>query len=391
MEYITTKEASEKWGISTVRIAVLAREGRIPGAKQLGRGWLIPASATKPPELKAGHSHISREKPDTFSFPLYPFRPDWNQTAEAQLSEQQRSLLLAETAVLECRFTDAYSLIQSILAAPDDIAIEIGCLWTAGMCCIALNKPEDFSRSYLRLQLLLSDDFPHRDDLVIILDFLKTYVETLKSASTNEVFNTDIHDQCLPLMWMQIGYSQLIKEAITLDSANATMLEMGLRFLQTTCSHYTIEMVHIYLMGIYSLRQNMNVAKKHAKAAVEIAYENKLYFPLVTYYHYNTLVLDPILAQYPEDFQNHCHELNLQYKKNFAAFLSSIYEGTVFSKLKDEDYPYIYAVLRDFTNPVIAEKLGISKPTVNRKLLSLYETLGVKNKKELKEYLLNYM
>ena len=48
MEYITTKEASEKWGISTTRITILANQGRIPGAQRLGKSWLIPASATKP-------------------------------------------------------------------------------------------------------------------------------------------------------------------------------------------------------------------------------------------------------------------------------------------------------------------------------------------------------
>ena len=30
MEYISTKEASAKWGISTTRITILANEGRIP-------------------------------------------------------------------------------------------------------------------------------------------------------------------------------------------------------------------------------------------------------------------------------------------------------------------------------------------------------------------------
>jgi len=46
--FITTKQASEKWGISDRRIRTLCSEGRIPGAYQEGRGWKIPSDAQKP-------------------------------------------------------------------------------------------------------------------------------------------------------------------------------------------------------------------------------------------------------------------------------------------------------------------------------------------------------
>lgn len=46
--FITVKQTSEKWGISDRRIRVLCSEGKIPGAYQEGRGWKIPADATKP-------------------------------------------------------------------------------------------------------------------------------------------------------------------------------------------------------------------------------------------------------------------------------------------------------------------------------------------------------
>ena len=64
-------------------------------------------------------------------------------------------------------------LLKSILEAPEDKLTEIGCLWNAGLCCAALNKPQCFSKIYLRLQMLLAEDFPHRDDLTITIDILK--------------------------------------------------------------------------------------------------------------------------------------------------------------------------------------------------------------------------
>lgn len=48
MEYLTTAEAAEKWGITRRRVVVLCTEGRIVGAIQKGKIWLIPGDAEKP-------------------------------------------------------------------------------------------------------------------------------------------------------------------------------------------------------------------------------------------------------------------------------------------------------------------------------------------------------
>ena len=48
MEYLTSPEMSEKWGITSRRISVLCAEGRIEGAIKKGKTWLIPENADKP-------------------------------------------------------------------------------------------------------------------------------------------------------------------------------------------------------------------------------------------------------------------------------------------------------------------------------------------------------
>jgi hypothetical protein len=48
MDWITTKEASEFWGISTRRTQILCDTGRVDGATRLGNIWVIPKDAPKP-------------------------------------------------------------------------------------------------------------------------------------------------------------------------------------------------------------------------------------------------------------------------------------------------------------------------------------------------------
>lgn len=52
MKYLSTKKASEKWGISDRRIRVLCNEGRIEGAIKIGRNWSIPVDAIKPVDAR---------------------------------------------------------------------------------------------------------------------------------------------------------------------------------------------------------------------------------------------------------------------------------------------------------------------------------------------------
>jgi hypothetical protein len=48
MEYITTREAAEKWKISERRVQVMCKQEKIPGASKLGWAWAIPKGADKP-------------------------------------------------------------------------------------------------------------------------------------------------------------------------------------------------------------------------------------------------------------------------------------------------------------------------------------------------------
>jgi hypothetical protein len=50
--YISIKEASEKWNVSSRRIQVYCAEGRIEGAAKLGREWAIPVDAEKPEDKR---------------------------------------------------------------------------------------------------------------------------------------------------------------------------------------------------------------------------------------------------------------------------------------------------------------------------------------------------
>ena len=59
---MTTKQASEKWGISDRRIRVLCSQGKIEGAELIGKTWYIPDDAIKPVDgrVKTNESYLEK-------------------------------------------------------------------------------------------------------------------------------------------------------------------------------------------------------------------------------------------------------------------------------------------------------------------------------------------
>ena len=52
MEYMSVKEAAEKWGISERRVQRLCSENRIEGTIHFSRVWAIPRCAKKPDDRR---------------------------------------------------------------------------------------------------------------------------------------------------------------------------------------------------------------------------------------------------------------------------------------------------------------------------------------------------
>lgn len=48
LNYLTVKEAGEKWGVSSRRATMYCVAGRIDGALKKGNLWLVPKDAKKP-------------------------------------------------------------------------------------------------------------------------------------------------------------------------------------------------------------------------------------------------------------------------------------------------------------------------------------------------------
>lgn len=86
MDYISTKEAAEQWGVSIRYVQHLLSENRIQGAKKYGVSWLIPMGSKKPQDPRKERRAAHEQK-----YIFYCFAPisKSGHSFEVQLEEWQ--------------------------------------------------------------------------------------------------------------------------------------------------------------------------------------------------------------------------------------------------------------------------------------------------------------
>ena len=52
MDYMTLKEAAEKWGVTPRRVNYYCAAGRIPGAVKMAGVWLLPKEIANPADRR---------------------------------------------------------------------------------------------------------------------------------------------------------------------------------------------------------------------------------------------------------------------------------------------------------------------------------------------------
>jgi AraC-like DNA-binding protein len=71
MDYMTVKEAGEKWGLRIEIVMLYCTEGRIEGAVKKGNLWLIPEDAVKPEDRRQKKAPIQEEKETAIAQDIY--------------------------------------------------------------------------------------------------------------------------------------------------------------------------------------------------------------------------------------------------------------------------------------------------------------------------------
>ena len=140
MEFITVKDAAEKWKVSARRVQILCSEGRIKGAYRFGRSWMIPRTAVLPNARRREeepHLPMPRKSPFLDMTNLYNQAGEADALAEMLINQPEaHALLLAQIAYRRGEIEKVYEQARYFLHAHSGFYAILGGGMLLAQCAI---------------------------------------------------------------------------------------------------------------------------------------------------------------------------------------------------------------------------------------------------------------
>jgi len=385
MNYITSKELSELWGISQRRIVRLATEGRIEGAKFYGNSWMIPENAEKPLDGRTKTAKEERKKAaDYFRYPIFEHRD--LSSFNPPLNTEELTIKNAMESFYACRFKECDSILDNLPKTAKNryiriFALRLGCAADMLLC----NTDRFFSR-YGRLCAELKEDFPHKKEMAECIHELDA------TLGENEYYKSQFqivpdypyHESFLPHLTSLSAVSLSFADG-TLSLKEIKAQEVNCIYLERENALVDLQSMHIYLGCAYALLQMHDEMTYHFEKALLIAEKYDLFYAPALQYFYMRKPMSHALKKFSEDFKKDLTKFSDDIHKRYMAFTEKASINTIYRLLPHNDYFLLYLAVQGHTNKEIAKQMHISEGTVGKRYGEIYAILGINSKQEMVE------
>lgn len=398
MDYITAREAAEKWGVSERRINQYCAEGRIPGAERFGGAWAIPAGAEKPGDPRKQKTQTAppsaKQAPELFPgfMPLMntPFRPGSCKEAIARMEAGPKTdIALAEYHYFSGQAEKAMQETEGYLTAADGGIRLSACLLFA-YACLSMGRIDHARNALGEIRRTLASGGETDPAARATEAFVAFAAAVLLHLPLPEEMPPA--ESFLPLLppglrafalYVQAHYLYLKEEYANSAGMVEGALAMG-------ASAYPISAIYLHLVAVmdYMSMKQTDHAQAHLLTAWEIARPDDLIEAFGEHHGLLGAMLEAaIKPDWPEDFKR-IIDITYRFSSGWRRVHNPITGHDVADDLTTTEFAVCMLAARGWTTREIAGHLNISANTAKRHISEAMKKLKVKNRKDLKQYML---
>lgn len=399
--YLSIKETAEKWGVSERRINQYCTEGRIPRAQKFGKSWAIPESAEKPDDPRKKRERTEKkvkEKAERRPWEHSNLMPLMNtafapgqvkEAVEAMNKGIQRDIAWSEYYYFSGHPEEAAREVEPYLTSSDRGARLSACLIYA-YSNLSLGNIQKARVALNELNATLeaagkqSPNFQAASAFVALSGAVLLHLPLPEGMPKTEGF--------LPLLppglrafalYVQAHYLYLKGEyAHSAGSVEAT-LSMG-------AAEYPIPAIYLHLVAVmdYMSLKQMDRAREHLLSAWELARPDDLIEGFGEHHGLLGGMLEAVIKQnWPEDFKR-IIDITYRFSSGWRRVHNPITGHDVADDLSTTEFAAAMLAARGWTNTEIGEHMNISVNTVKKHISQTMKKLHIKDRKELKNYML---
>lgn len=399
--YLSIKEAAEKWGVSERRINQYCSEGRIPGAQKFGKSWAIPAEANKPgdprkaPHETASISESTKQNAVLKNANLMPlmntdFAPGHCLEAVKAMDEGvQRDIALAEYYYFSGQAEKAAKVAEEYLVSPDIGARLSACLiYAYANLSIGQISKAKFALGELNASLAATEK--QRPELRAASAFVSlTGAVLLHLPLPDKMPEVESMLPMLPpglrafAMYVQAHYIYLKGDYEFSAGIVEGSLAMG-------AASYPIPAIYLHLVAVmnYISLKKSDKAEAHLLAAWEMARPDDLIEGFGEHHGLLGAMLEAVIKpKWPKDFKR-IIDITYRFSSGWRRVHNPITGHDVADDLTTTEFAIAMLAARDWTNQEIADHLQISANTVKSHISKAMKKLNIETRKDLKQYML---
>ena len=400
-DYLSLRETAQKWGVSERRINQYCTEGRIAGAQRIGKAWAIPSNAQKPGDPRRMRQQGKIPPLQTSAggrlnhanlMPLMntAFVPGNCQAAALAMTPgPRRDIALAEYHYFSGQPEAAAKEAEAYLTSPDIGAKLSACLiyayanlslgriprarfaldeLNAALASAGKESPEfRAAAAFVASAGAVLLHLPMPDKLPEIESFLPLLPPGLRAFA----------------LYVQAHYLYLEKEYSKSAGTVEATLAMG-------ASAYPIPAIYLHLVAVMdymSLKQSEQ-AQGHLLTAWEMARPDDLIEGFGEHHGLLGAMLEAVIKpKWPEDFKR-IIDITYRFSSGWRRVHNPITGHDVADDLTTTEFAIAMLAARNWTTQEIAEHLNISVNTVKSHISEAMRKLNVRNRKSLKQYML---
>ena len=398
MDYITVREAAEKWGVSERRINQYCAEGRIPGAERFGGAWAIPAGAEKPGDPRKQKTQTAppsaKQAPELFPgfMPLMntPFCPGCCKETIARMEAgPKKDIALAEYHYFSGQAEKAMQETEGYLTAADGGIRLSACLLFA-YACLTMGRIDHARNALGEIRRTLASGGETDPAARAMEAFVAFAAAVLLHLPLPEEMPPA--ESFLPLLPPGLRAFALYVQAHYLylkeDYANSAGMVEGA--LAMGASAYPIPAIYLHLVAVmdYMSLKATEKAQTHLLTAWEIARPDDLIEAFGEHHGLLGAMLEAaIKPNWPEDFKR-IIDITYRFSSGWRRVHNPITGHDVADDLTTTEFAVCMLAARGWTTREIARHLNISANTAKRHISEAMKKLKVKNRKNLKQYML---
>ena len=397
MEYLTVREAAEKWNISPRMVQQFCVTGRIPGAQKFGRAWAVPADAEKPQDPRFARKRETQAQitaaPDyTNLMPLMntPFQPGHCLAAVKSMEEgPQRDIAWAEYYYFMGQAEKAARAAGEYLTSPDTGARLSACLIYA-YANLTLHQIQHARFALNEVQMLLAAKGEHAPQLKAAAAFVAAASAVLLHLPLPSSLPST--KEFLPLLppglrafalYVQAHYLYLQQDYTRSVGLVEAALTMG-------AEQYPIPAIYLHLMAVMdhmSLKETQQ-AQEHLLSAWALAQPDDLIEGFGEHHGLLGAMLEAVIKpKWPEDFKR-IIDITYRFSEGWRDIHNPDTGQRVAGNLTTTEFVVAMLMVRDWTAEEIADHMSISLATVKKHQSQIKKKLRVGSRQELAQYML---